>query len=453
MGMTRSTTTSRSTSRRKILRHSKQTEPQRKFWASQARFRLFAGGVGSGKTRASCVEALRMPRGSTGMMVAPTYPMLRDATLRTFFELVQPAGILRRFNRSEMRAELAGDRTILFRSGEKPDRLRGPNLGWFLLDEAAMLDVSVWLIMMGRLRQDPAVAWAATTPRGRNWVYQTFVGAGPDYDVIHASSRTNQFLPRHFIRTLEDAYDPTFAAQEIEGEFLAETLGQLLPDYWIDRLPELVRPNRSGGPRWLACDLGEGGGRDSTVLMVGDALGILYCEDSAWMGPVQAAHRIAELVRGWDVRQDRVVYDAGGGRGLDIEPYLEQHGITDAIAYKGNREGGSSFLNLRSKVAWRLRQRLDPERPKPPPPLVYDPHKKPSVFDDVIVPTAEPQPPFTLPAQRGWWPRLEQELKALFFEHKGKKIALEAKDLLAKRIKRSPDVLDALLMSFVLDHE
>jgi hypothetical protein len=387
------------------------------------------------------------------MVVAPTYPMLRDATLRTFLELVEPAGILRSFNRSEMRAELAGGRTVLFRSGEKPDRLRGPNLGWFALDEAALLDPGVWPIMIGRLRLEPGLAWAGTTPRGRNWVYTTFVDAGPDYEVIRGSTRTNKFLPPWFLQTLLDAYDPTFAAQEIEGEFLAETLGQLLPDFWVDRVPELARPNRSGGPRWITCDLGEGGGRDSTVLMVGDSFGILHCESSAWMGPVQAAHRIAELVRGWDVRQDRVVYDAGGGRGLDIEPYLEQHGITDAIPYKGGREGGSSFLNLRSKVAWRLRQRLDPERPKPPPPLVYDPRHEPSVFDEVIEPTAEPQPPFTLPAQRGWWPRLEQELKAMFWQHKGKKIALEAKDLLAKRIKRSPDVLDALLMSFILDQE
>lgn len=437
----------------RTIRHSKQTEPQRRFWASQARFKLFVGGVGSGKTRAGCVQALRMPAGSTGMVVAPTYPMLRDATLRSFLDLVEPAGILREFNRAEMRVELVGRRTVLFRSGDKPDRLRGPNLGWFWPDEAAMLDPAVWLIGMGRLRQPPAVAWATTTPRGRNWVWKTFVDAGPDYDVVRASTWSNGFIPPDFARTLVEAYDVTFAQQEIEGEFLAETLGQLLPDFWVDRLPDLKRPNRSGGPRWLTCDLGEGGGRDSTVLMVGDDLGILHCEESSWAGPIQAAHRLRELVRAWDVRQDRIVYDRGGGRGLDIEPYLEQHGITDAVPYRGSKEGGSTFENRRSKVAWRLRQRLDPERPTPPPPLVYDPDRKPSAFDAIEAPSHELQPPFCLPAQAPWWPRLQAEMKALFWQHKGKKIALERKEDMVKRIKRSPDVLDALLMRFTLDSE
>ena len=409
--------------------------------------------MGSGKTRAGCVEALKMPRGSTGMVVAPTYQMLRDATFRSFIDLAQPAGIVRSFNKNEFRLELAGRRTILFRSGHNPDGLRGPNLGWFWIDEAAMCDPAVWLVMMGRRRQQPAVAWVTSTPRGRNWLYKTFVDAGPDYAVIKASTRTNHFVPPDFVRTLLEAYDPTFAAQEIDGEFIAEVLGQLLPEFWVDRLPDLVRPNRGGGLRWLTCDLGEGGGRDSTVLMVGDDFGILHCEESPWVGPIQAAHRFRELISSWDIRQERTVYDAGGGRGLDIEPYLEQHGITEAVGYRGLKEAGTAFENRRSKMAWRLRQRLDPERPKPPPPLVYDRNRKPSVFDEAVVPSAAPQPPFCLPAQRPWWPRLAEELKALFYGHKGKKIALEKKEDMAKRIRRSPDVLDALLMRFVLDQE
>lgn len=379
--------------------------------------------------------------------------MLRDATLRTFLELARQASILERFNKAEMTAELHGGRTVFFRSADNPDRLRGPNLGWFWMDEAAMCGLEAWNIMLGRLRLGPGRAWCTTTPRGKNWLYKTFIEGGGDYGYTRASSRTNRFLPRHFIQSLVDAYDPTFAAQEIEGEFLDEIFGQLLPDFWVDRLPDLVRPNRNGGLRWLSCDLGEGGGRDSTVILAGDDLGILHGEESSWTGPIEAAHRIVVLMRQWDVRQDRIAYDAGGGRGLDIEPYLEQHGIHDAIPYRGGKEGGSIYENRRSKMAWRLRQRLDPERPKPPPPLKYDPDYKPSVFDVEIEQHHEPQPPFCLPAQKPWWPRLAEELKALFWQHKGRKIALEPKEEMQKRIKRSPDVCDALLMSRVFDND
>jgi hypothetical protein len=100
--------------------------------------------------------------------------MLRDATLRSFLELVEAAGVLRKFNKAENRAELGGDRTVLFRSADSPDRLRGPNLGWFWLDEAAMMVPEVWLIMLGRLREEPARAWCTTTPRGKNWLHRTF---------------------------------------------------------------------------------------------------------------------------------------------------------------------------------------------------------------------------------------------------------------------------------------
>ena len=392
-----------------------------------------------------------MPRDTAGAILAPTYPMLRDATLRTFLELTKRAGILKAFNKAEMTAELVGNRTVLFRSADKPDRLRGPNLGWFWIDEAAMCDPSVWLIMMGRRRRAPGLAWVTTTPRGKNWVHRVFVEqATPHHACIRASSLTNQYLPRDFVQSLVDAYDEQFAMQEIGGEFLDDVFGRLVPDWHIDRIPSLARPNRPGGLRWMTADLGEGGGRDSTVILAGDDLGILWGEESPWVGPAQAAAILAKQSRVWGVPHDRIVYDAGGGRGLDIEPYLEQHGITDAVAYKGSRSGGKQFETRRSRMGWLLRQRLDPERPKPPPPLRYDPDWQPSVFEPPPVARAELQPPFTIPP--GWplWPLLAQELRALKWHHKGKLIALEPKEQLMKTLGRSPNVVDALKMRFIL---
>jgi cysteine synthase len=54
-----------------VIKHSTQTAPQRRFWLSRARYKLFVGGVGSGKTRAGVVEALRQPPRSVGMVLAP----------------------------------------------------------------------------------------------------------------------------------------------------------------------------------------------------------------------------------------------------------------------------------------------------------------------------------------------------------------------------------------------
>lgn len=111
--------------------------PQETFWASDAKFRAFVGGVGSGKTMAGCTEVLRPEyHGTTGAVIAPTFPMLRDATLRTFLGICEQLAaqgykVLDDFKRGDMVAELAHGTTVLFRSADDPERLRGPNLGFF----------------------------------------------------------------------------------------------------------------------------------------------------------------------------------------------------------------------------------------------------------------------------------------------------------------------------------
>lgn len=234
-------------------------------------------------------------------------------------------------------------------------------------------------------------------------------------------------------------------------------MGRLLPDAWLDRLPAVVAEcerlrasDRFVPRRRIGVDLGEGTGRDRTVLVVADQLGILHVEASDRIGIPEAAVKIDELARKYGVRQDRIVYDAGG-RGKDLPRYLEHHSITDAFAYRGSRTGGDRFANLRSRVAWRLRQRLDPERPEPKAPPAPPPDHKPSPFDPLPAPSvASIQPPFSIPAGSPWWTSLREELAALKYEMKGARIALEPKDEMSQRLGRSPDFADALLMTFAV---
>ncbi|MGI9068557.1 MAG: phage terminase large subunit [Pyrinomonadaceae bacterium] len=229
------------------LKHSTATGPQSRFWSSRAPFRLFVGGAGSGKTRAAVLEILRMPSGSTGMVVGPTYRMVYDSTLATFFELTRNGGVLRSFNKSDMSAQLVNGTSILFRSADEPDRLRGVNLGWFALDEGALCTLETWLILLARLRESPGRAWVCTTPRGFDWLYDTFVKTeSPDYDVIRSSTRENLFLPANFVERLQAQYTSQWQRQEIEGEF-CELEGSLFKRGWfqiIEHAPEGLRWSR-----------------------------------------------------------------------------------------------------------------------------------------------------------------------------------------------------------------
>jgi hypothetical protein len=61
--------------------------------------------------------------------------MLRDATQRQFFEICEGTGLPYEFRRAENRVKLAGGSEVIFRSLDNFERLRGPNLAWFGIDE------------------------------------------------------------------------------------------------------------------------------------------------------------------------------------------------------------------------------------------------------------------------------------------------------------------------------
>ncbi len=208
---------------------------QKLFVNSQKYYAAMVGGIGSGKSIAGCVRAIKAAYGNVGgvriktpnlgMITAPTYPMLRDATLRTFKEYA--GNLLVYYNISEHRAVMSNGSEILFRSTHDPDTLRGPNLSWWFADEAALGIGMVWKIMIGRLRQfgKRGYAWLATTPRGRNWLWQVFQDAYDDYHpdkfIIHSSTYDNIFQERAFAEGLKSEYTGDFADQEIFGMFVA----------------------------------------------------------------------------------------------------------------------------------------------------------------------------------------------------------------------------------------
>jgi hypothetical protein len=197
------------------------TDPQLEFWLAPERFRAFVGGVGSGKTYAGVLEILRQPPGCRGAVLAPTYRMLMDATLDTLFKLFDKGNLIESWSKSEMRMELTNGTDIIFRSADDPERLRGPNLSWFFLDEAAMMPEMVWDIMIGRLRVDPGRAWATTTPKGMNWLHKLFVRERREgYRMVQCSSYSNTYLPKYFLDSLEGKYTSSFKDQELMGEFV-----------------------------------------------------------------------------------------------------------------------------------------------------------------------------------------------------------------------------------------
>jgi hypothetical protein len=218
------------------------TQAQRQFIEAPETFRLFLGGIGSGKTRAGCLEVLNQPAGSQGMVVAPTFPMLRDSTLDTFMRLAVPS-LVRDFNRAEMTMTLVNGVRVLWRSADNPDSLRGANLGWVFMDEASLMTEEVFDILLGRLREQPGRLWITTTPKGFNWLYRVFESERrPGYKLVRCSTRGNKFLPDGYIEALEAKYSGAWSKQELEGEWVEWTDS---PCYHEMRRERNVQPTRA----------------------------------------------------------------------------------------------------------------------------------------------------------------------------------------------------------------
>jgi hypothetical protein len=167
------------------------------------------------------------------LLGAPTYPMLRDATQATLFEILDASGIPFDHNKAENTLSMkdTGSR-VLFRPVDEFERLRGTNLAWFGLDELTYTQEAAWLRLEGRLRDPKAQrlgGFAVWTPKGYDWVYRKFMANRVDgYDVIVANAFENRFLLDQipdFYKRLQDSYDENFYKQEVLGTYLNMTGG------------------------------------------------------------------------------------------------------------------------------------------------------------------------------------------------------------------------------------
>ena len=217
---------------------------QRKFHDSAARFKGFSGPIGSGKSQALCHEAIRLTYlnpGRMGLIGAPTFPMLRDSTQRSLFDILDENRIRYDFNKAEnfITVKDTGSK-VLFRSLDDFERLRGTNLAWFGVDELTYTAEEAWLRLEGRLRDPKAsrlCGFAVWTPKGFDWVYDRFI-ANPvsGYEGIIAKPFENRHLLDKipdFYERLKSSYDERFFQQEVMGEYLNLSAGRVY--YAFDR--------------------------------------------------------------------------------------------------------------------------------------------------------------------------------------------------------------------------
>lgn len=206
----------------------------------------YVGGFGSGKTYSTVHKALAfcvMNPSTAGMLVSPTFSMLRDTTRRTFIEVLEEKNISFLFKATENRIILTDvGSEVWFRSGDDPNKLKGSNLAWVGMDEAAQMEKEVYQIALSRIRDPKAKVrqlFITTTPEGFNWLYDEFKEHQTNKRIIISKTTENTFLPESYIESLYQNYDELLVKQYINGEFVNINQGRV---YYSFSRAENVKP-------------------------------------------------------------------------------------------------------------------------------------------------------------------------------------------------------------------
>tara|TARA_R100000152_G_scaffold18399_1_gene10199 strand:+ start:10253 stop:11479 length:1227 start_codon:yes stop_codon:yes gene_type:complete len=202
---------------------------QTKFVYSESKYPALVSGYGAGKTYALCVKALKecgFNSGYTGILMSPTYRMIKDTLQPTLEEVIKIAKFNYEYSASDNRYRIYwsdGYADILLRSAENYRRLAGLNLAWAGIDESALLkDDQCWKMVLSRLRQGNTLrAFVCTTPEGFNYVYRYWKeDVKEGYELIQADTESNSKLPEEFIQSLKDNYDEKLIKAYMQGQFV-----------------------------------------------------------------------------------------------------------------------------------------------------------------------------------------------------------------------------------------
>jgi predicted phage terminase large subunit-like protein len=206
-------------------------------------------------------------------------------------EYGQKIGCVQSFHKTDMCATIStrdgGTAQINFRSADKPENLRGPNLSGCVFDEASLYDEDAPMIVIACLREAGEMGWLsmAFTPKGKgHWTYGWFFdkkngNPQPDTELFRASTKDNPYLAKRFYETVLRKYvaGSTLARQELEGEFV-DLSGLLFQWTWFNRVEAVP----AGGVRvryWDKAGTEGDGDYSAGVLLCRANDGFWYVED------------------------------------------------------------------------------------------------------------------------------------------------------------------------------
>lgn len=213
-------------------------------WAEDWLTTLWSSGRGTGKTRgASEITNRVVKRVPEIALVGATGPAVREVMIEgpTGILATAPPDFRPKWEPSRRRLTWPNGAVAHGVSAEEPDRVRGLNIGFSWLDEAAFMPLidEVWsnLVLALRVGSNPHIL-VTTTPRPTKWIKnliadkRTITRRVSTYENLHNLSPV-------FREQVLAAFEGTrIGRQELYGEVLEDVEGSLWKPEMIDHIPE-----------------------------------------------------------------------------------------------------------------------------------------------------------------------------------------------------------------------
>jgi hypothetical protein len=199
-------------------------------------------------------------KGSKVLIVGPTDSIIQKLYTEIKFAL-RKTGVVKSAKAQKGQTEIIfiNESRIIFRSAASEDNLRGESVDVLILDEAAFIKQDTFeTILLPFLNVRGKKCLLASTPRGKNWLYDYFMrGLGNDYNQ-YKSFKCSSYENPYSNKELLDLFKQTLSPKKYEQEIMAEFVDSAALFSNIDDVLVLVAQDNpaSNEKYWAGIDIG-----------------------------------------------------------------------------------------------------------------------------------------------------------------------------------------------------
>ena len=286
---------------------------------------------------------------SNVMWISPVYSQARKV-FNDIVNAIDASPIFESANKSQFNIKLINGSNIFFRSGERPDSLRGYTLDYLIIDEAAYIRDDVWNnVLRPTILVRGKKCLFISTPKGKNWFYGLAMrgqsGDNPQYIYLQGTSYDTPYISTDEIDEAKRTLPEDIFRQEILGEFV-DSGGEVFVD--IDRYCVLnnYTDKKSGKKYYAGVDFGRQ--NDYTALTIFDDDGnVVYCWRERQKSWAEIIQHIANKLRDYDALAQvecngigDVLYEQLKNKWNKVEPFItsnsSKQNIVEDIIYATN---------------------------------------------------------------------------------------------------------------------